>query len=155
MNLVLERLREQRAEQISTMDAILAQVENRDLVDAERSILNACRDRLGEIDAQIEPLAAFESIRDAHGTALDALARPAIPAQPRAVGGLEARNPYASPGAFVVDYLRAFGILDRSAARDEAAAGRIAQSRAVGDQTTADTPGLLPQPVVGSGRKPD
>ena len=37
------------------MDSVLGQVEDRDLVDAERSLLTACQQRIAELDAQIEP----------------------------------------------------------------------------------------------------
>ena len=149
MNVVLERLREQRAEQIATMDAILEQVGDRDLVDAERSLLEAARQRLAEIDAQIEPLAAFDALREAHrDTVSSTPGAPAIPA--RAMSGPERATQYGSAGAFVVDYLRAQGIMDRSAGRDEAAIARVQGAYAMrADQTTGDTPGILPTPIVG------
>jgi hypothetical protein len=149
MNVVLERLREQRAEQISTMDAILGQVEDRDLVDAERGLLEACRQRIAELDAQIEPLAAYDGLREAQGEAVARLPR-AMPAQPaRAVDGPDRACPYRTPGAFMVDLLRARGIMDPHN-RDEAAMARVqAAYNMRADQTTADTPGLLPQPIVG------
>ena len=149
-NAVLERLREQRTEQIATMDAILSQVgEDRDLVDAERGLLEAARGRLAEIDAQIEPLAAFEEMRDAHAERANALPRPR-PAAPAAVAGPDRAFPYATPGAFMVDYLRANGIMDRNV-RDETAMARVAAAyQARADQTTTETPGLLPTPVVGT-----
>jgi hypothetical protein len=128
------------------MDAILGQVDDRDLVDAERGILEGARARIAELDAMIEPLASFEALRDAHSTAT--LVRPPAPA-PAArarIDGVQARPQYPSAGAFLVDYLRAHGILERGV-RDEQAAARVYQARA--DQTTADTPGILPTPIVG------
>jgi hypothetical protein len=150
-NLVLERLREDRAEQISTMDAILEQVGERDLVDAERGILEGARSRIAEIDAQIEPLAAFESLRDAHRETGAALPRPEATMARPVAGSPERDFPYATPGAFVVDYLRAHGGMDRNAPDAEAAA-RVAAAyaaRAVVNQVTGDLPGLLPTPIVG------
>jgi HK97 family phage major capsid protein len=147
MNVVLERLREQRAEQISTMDAILGQVEDRDLVDAERGLLEACRQRIAELDDQIAPLAAYDELREAQAEHVARLPRP-IPAAARSVDGPDRAFPYGSPGAFLVDYLRAHGIMDRN--RDDAAMARVQAAYNVrADQTTADTPGLLPQPIVG------
>jgi hypothetical protein len=130
------------------MDAILDQVSDRDLSEAERGILEGCRARIAELDAQIEPLAAYEGLRAAD----DALARSlpradVVPARP---AGMDRTNPYRSAGGFVVDYLRANGIMDRGV-RDDAARGRMEQAYAVrADQTTADTVGLLPSPIVGA-----
>jgi hypothetical protein len=56
---------------------------------------------------------------------------------------------YRTPGAFLVDYLRGRGIMDPHV-RDEAAMARVQAAYAArADQTTADTPGLLPEPIVG------
>ena len=55
---------------------------------------------------------------------------------------------YASAGEFLVDYLRAHGIMERGVV-DSQAAARIAQTRAVANQITSDTPGILPTPIVG------
>ena len=146
-NAVLERLRDARTEQIATMDAILSQVgEDRDLVDAERGLLEAARGRIAELDEQIAPLAAYEDMREAHNDRRAKLLRPH--AVPRQVDGPTRDFPYGSPGAFVVDYLRARGIMDRNV-RDENAAARVARAyEARADQTTADTPGLLPTPPL-------
>ena len=124
-NAVLDRLRDQRSEQIATMDAILSQVgEDRDLVDAERGLLEASRGRLAEIDAQIEPLAAYEDMREAHNARTASLPRPVpVAATARNVDGPGHDFPYGTPGAFVVDYLRSRGIMERNV-RDENAAGR-------------------------------
>jgi HK97 family phage major capsid protein len=132
------------------MDAVLAQVgDERDLVDAERSLLEACRQRIAEIDAQIEPLAAYEALRDQARERSAELPHPPIPAAPRRADP-ERAGTYPSVGAFLVDYMRAHGYMDAQRTRDEQAAARIAaayQTRA--DQTTADTPGILPTPIVG------
>lgn len=149
MNPVLDGYRAQRDEQISTMDAILAQVVDRDLVDAERGILEGCRQRIADLDAMIEPLAGFEALREAHTASTSSLPAPA-PASSRSavrIDGVEPRPLYRTAGEFLVDYCRAFGIVERGV-RDEQAAARVYQARA--DQTTADTPGLLPAPIVGA-----
>ena len=145
-NAVLESFEAQRAEQIATMDSILSQVDERDLVDAERGLLEACRDRITELDAQIAPLREFEALRAAHTETTDGLP---VPASPRRPIGHDDRSPvYASAGAFLVDYLRANGITDRGRP-DLDAAARVGQARAVDNQTTAETPGLLPTPIIG------
>jgi HK97 family phage major capsid protein len=151
-NAVLEALRAQRAEQLSTMDSILSAVEGRDLSTAETSLLEAARGRIQAIDAQIEPLEGYEALRGAHSEALDRLApnRPALPAEPRRADGGDRAVTYRTAGEFIVDLLRARGMGDRGATPDPAAVQRIAQSRALVDQTTGDTPGILPTPIVGS-----
>ena len=97
MNPVLQSLLEQRQEQISTADAILSQVEGRDLVDTERSLLTAVRERIGVLDAQIETLEGFETLRDAHAESLAALPRPdRLPAVARRADGGDRTPEYAS-----------------------------------------------------------
>jgi HK97 family phage major capsid protein len=153
MNAVLERLREQRAEQLASMDAVLSQVEGRDLVDAERSLLEAARQRIAEIDAQIEPLEAFETLRAQHVERTGDLPRPGdIPAQPRRMDGPTRDFPYPTPGAYLADMCRAAGCLPggQYGEPDTQAAQRVGQARAVANQTTSDTPGILPTPIVGT-----
>src|SRR5215831_18150272 len=127
MNAVLESLREKRAEQISAMDSILAQVDDRDLVEAERGLLEASRQRIAELDAQIEPLAAYETLREAHRDAQRDLPAPAV--ERRRVDGIDRQPAYRSAGAFLVDYLRGSGIMERGVV-DDAAAARVYQARA-------------------------
>jgi hypothetical protein len=131
---------------MAAMDAILAQVDDRDLVDAERSLLTASQQRINELDAQIAPLADYEQLRQAH---TDAAPVPAnrVPAQPRRVDGGERTVEYRTAGGFLVDLLRARGIMDPGRNRDPEADARI--TRAVADQKTTDTPGILPTPIVG------
>ena len=148
MNPVLARLLDQRSEQIATMDAILSQVEGRDMVDAERSLLEAARQRIAELDAQIGPLKEFEELVGDHRATDPGRPTDRPPAQPRRADGGDRAPEYASAGAYVVDYLRARGIMDRGNP-DPAAAQRIAQMRAVANQVTTDTPGVLPTPIVG------
>ena len=47
-----------------------------------------------------------------------------------------------------MDYQRGHGIMHRGQA-DEAAMARVYQARAIADQKTSDTPGILPTPIVG------
>ena len=152
MNTVLERLQAQRSEQLAAMDTVLDQVgDERDLVDAERSLLTACQQRIAELDAQIKPLADYENMRETHVRTVADLPRPdqgQVP-QPRQLSVREAGPIYQSPGSFLVDYLRANGIMDRGV-RDEAAIARVYQARAVVDQKTTDTTGILPTPIVGA-----
>lgn len=149
-NPVLDSKLAERDQQLANMDALLTQVDadNRDLVDAERGILEAISQRIAALDAQIAPLEELENLRAAHAVTVTGLPRPErVPAQPRRVDAVE-RVEYRSAGGFLVDYLRGHGILERGV-RDEQAAARIYQARVVADQKTADTTGILPTPIVG------
>jgi HK97 family phage major capsid protein len=141
---------------MAAMDAVLTQVsDDRDLVDAEKSLLTATQQRLAEIDAQIKPLADYEDMRAAHAAATAALPQPRpdrLPAQPRrADGGERDGAHYRSAGEFLADYVRARGFENHQP--DPQAQARVAaayQARAVADQKTTDTPGLLPTLIVGA-----
>jgi HK97 family phage major capsid protein len=145
-NPVLARKLEERATEVATMDHILEQVDGRDLVDAERDLLTASEQRIAQLDAQIDPLRAYEALARAHQDALPVL--PARGAEARRVDGGDRSVQYRSAGEFLVDYLRANGIMERGVS-DPQAAARLTQVRAVANQTTADTPGILPTPIVG------
>ena len=145
-NAVLESFEAQRAEQVATMDSILAAVDGRDLVDAERGLLEACRDRITQLDAQITPLREFEALRAAHAESTGNLPAPTATAR-RPIDGDRAAAVYRSAGEYLVDYLRARGMASADHRPDPDAVGRIA--RAVDNQLTTDTPGILPTPIVG------
>ena len=147
MNPVLEALRAQRAEQLGTLDAILGQVEGRDLVDAERTLLEAARQRIDAIDAQIDLLQPLEDLRAAHNENTPRGDR--LPAVPRRADMEEQPWQYRSAGEFVVDYIRAVGYPGASLPPDRDAAARVAQSRAVANNITTDLTGILPTPIVG------
>ena len=78
MNAVLERLLTQRADQVRFIDELLARVdaEQRDLVPAEQHNLEAARQRIRELDEQIEPIRAFEELRGTHESTLANLRSP-------------------------------------------------------------------------------
>jgi HK97 family phage major capsid protein len=154
-NVVLERLLAERNELCATIESVLTQVEGRDLTDAETAVLNHTRDRIQELDKQIEPLEAYEQVKAQHQATVAELPRPErngqpdrVPAQPRRMDGNDNVPLYRTPGAFVVDYLRAAGIMNRGQADPEAMA-RVQQVRVVADQKTSDTTGILPTPIVG------
>jgi hypothetical protein len=157
-NVVLDRMVAERNELTDTIESVLNQVQDRDLTDAEQAVLNHTRERIIELDNQIRPLEDYERVKAAHQQTVQDLPRP----EPRAIGGapdrsagarradgLDAVPTYRSAGAFVVDYLRAVGIMQRGQSDPEAAA-RVQQTRAMVNQTTTDTPGILPTPIVGS-----
>jgi HK97 family phage major capsid protein len=152
-NPVLVRLREDRARQFQFIDDTLARVDadGRDLVDAELANLTAARETVARLDAQIDPLEQFEALREDHESAVAPFRQ--APAQDRAAALARAgAAQYESPGAFIVDYMAARGLMsDRHGQRQPA--DPQAQSRvqyALQNQTTADTPGLLPHLIVGT-----
>jgi HK97 family phage major capsid protein len=151
MNAVLTILLQQRDEQIAVMDQVLNQVAERDsqdMVPAERELLDRARARIVELDAQIEPLEAYDKLAAAH-TAGGPVARGAgLPAQPRRADN-DSTPEYRSAGAYVVDLLRARGLMTPDRQIDTNAAARI-QARVVADQKTSDTTGILPTPIVGT-----
>jgi HK97 family phage major capsid protein len=149
----LENLLNRRAEQVAAMDSILEQVAERDsgdLVPAERDLLEVARSTISDLDAQIAPLEQWDSARAAHTDTLARLPRVTVPAPARADGGDRVPQ-YPSAGAFLVDYLRARGIMERGVSDAEASARVQAayQARVVADQKTGDTAGILPTPIVG------
>ena len=154
MNPVLDRKRAEKSDQLSFIDELLAKVEadgGRDLVEAEIKNLDSAKERIAQLDAQIGPLEEHEAMRARHEATASSYSAP----RPDriAVGGPDRAVPWASPGAFVADLLRARGYMTdpRTGGRlpaDPQAAARV--QYALENQTTADTPGLLPHVISGS-----
>lgn len=176
-NPVLTRLAAERATQVDFIEQTLARVdaEQRDLVDAETRNMEAARERIAQLDAQITPLEQFEEIRSAHQQTARVVSTPSVD-ETRGRGGaggpvplgVEVRDrevKYETAGAFLVDYMRAIEFPGRAytgpgdpdaIARVRAATGSARAVRAAGDvaaglhQTTDQTPGLLPRNIVGT-----
>jgi HK97 family phage major capsid protein len=155
-NVVLARFIAERDELCATIESVLNQVEGRDLTDAEQAVLEHTRTRIQELDKQIEPLEAFEKVKAQHLATITELPHPEprgmpdrLPAQPRRMDGIEPASHYRTPGSFLVDYLRAAGIMQRGQVDPDALA-RVQQARVVADQKTTDTAGILPTPIVGT-----
>ena len=172
-NPVLDRLLEQRAEQETFIDQLLAKVEEekRDLVDAEKANLTSVRERIAKIDEQIKPLEEYEATRAAHRAQAP---RPSQGGQPGNRISADARDVrYETPGHYMADLVRSkVHYVDQVEQRpDPDAAQRVAaaratalrdrqskgfQARAAGDVapgdhiTTSDTPGLLPVTIQGT-----
>ena len=148
---VLESFIAQRQAEIDRMDSILGQVDGRDLSDAEKGILEAARSRIMDLDGQIKPLEEYEALAGAHRDAVSQQAgggaASRVPAEPRRADGLERASEYRSAGGYIVDLIKARGLMGATA--DPQAAARISQTRAIVDQKTSDTPGILPTPIVG------
>lgn len=165
-NPVLARLIEQRQIQIDAIQHILDAVESedRELVEAERSNMAAAQERITELNAQIEPLQAFEDLRNAHNESASNI-RPTVPArpdgEPAPLGASTRQHKYPTAGHFVVDYIRGSGQHlegGRRIAPDEDARQRVesslgrslsADERAIAHQTTETLGGILPEPIVG------
>lgn len=165
-NPVLDRLRAERDSQTELMDGILAAVESesRDLVDAEVRNLEAIRERIGQIDAQVQPLEQFEALRTANGNAARNY-RPTPAGQQRDAGAERLsfsttgrEYEYRSAGEFLADGYRAVRASDdaqREAARTRlestgvtVESGQLVRAAAP-HNTTAEVPGLLPVAIVG------
>src|SRR5215471_19644287 len=115
-NVVLERMHAERHELIATMESILGQVEGRDLTDAEQSVLAHTRERIAEVDRQIEPLEEYEKVKEAHAATVAALPRPEsrangdrLPAEPRRIDAADRAPSYRTAGHFLADLCRASG----------------------------------------------
>lgn len=154
-NPVLERKRAERQHQIDFMSETLAKVDadgGRDLVEAETKNLAAARDRIKELDAQITPLEEYEALATVAASASGSLPRPDRSAGGHVPLGRQGGEAvYATAGSFLVDVLAARGMVsDRRGQRLPADPGAEARVRyAIENQTTADTPGLLPHAIVG------
>lgn len=169
-NPVLERLLNQRSEQEEFISQLLdkANEEERDLVDAELKNVESARQRMSEIDAQLKPLEDFEKTRaehQVHKPAAQARQRePRMGGESRRLSVEPREQAYKTAGEFLVDYVRAVGYpgaqiapssdaqqrVSAALGRDVMALNRAANDVAAGEhQTTADTPGLLPKPIVG------
>lgn len=152
-NATLDRFRAERDHQLAFVDEMLARAaaDDRDLVDAEVANLTATRERIGQLDAQIGPLEEFEALRGQHQSAIASIIGPRGDAQ-RPLGGGDPRVSWASPGAFLADYIASRGLItNRSGQRlpaDPEAMSRV--QYALQNQTTTDTPGLMPSPIVGT-----
>lgn len=157
VNAVLVRLLAQRAEQETFIDQLLARVEaeERDLVDAERDNLTAARERIAKLDEQIQPLEEFEATRAAHRSETPSV----VTRTERKLAAEPAKFRHRTAGHFLADYVRTLTYPGREEHPvDQDARLRVQSAyaaRAAGDvapgvhQTTADTPGLLPELIVG------
>jgi hypothetical protein len=153
MSEMLQRLINQQGEAVTFVDELLdqAQREGRDLVRAELDNVAAHRARIDELEEQITPLREYDERRNrAAQNQNNALARrDGTPPITGSAPGAPAASIYRTVGQFLSDLVRSRDEQVAPALR-QAAAERIARQRAVDNQTTVDTPGLLPVPVVGT-----
>lgn len=140
---------------------------DRDLSDLESQTIQANEERVAKIDAQLTLIGDLDKQVQAGETA----AREYLGGESRGAGG--DRNPtagnglgartvpragdYKTAGQVIVDQLRAVGAENTapdSEARDRLKGAEVRvvgeeQKRAVAHETTVQTPGLLPKPIVG------
>jgi hypothetical protein len=161
MSPMIRRLEDERSGVLDFIDRTVAEVEaaGRDLSETERTSLATSRSRVAEIDAQLTPLREFAELRDAHRSS-EPTYRPAGDTGGRGLGTTEPRAyEYRTAGEFMADVAMATATgtqldqhrADRSRARLESI-GLTAEVNGTvqrANQTTADTPGILPENIVG------
>ena len=161
-NKVLEKLIGDRDEVNEQVDHVLATAEadGRGPSETEQKTIARCTTELADLEAQIAPLVALEEQR-ANSRDVHAVLNRSRQSVERALGvGENGQRGVPEPihrtaGQFIVDYLRARGGMQigngQVLAPDPSAIERMAPwiERAVANQTTTDTPGLLPEPVIG------
>lgn len=168
-NLMIERLEAERGEKLRFVEQLVEQAntENRDLVKAESDNIAAARDRVKELDAQLEPLREFDALRGAHresGSTYRATQGGSdTGSNGRGLAVVEDRPyEYRSVGEYLADGFRAANpdrqlpqdMVQRAAARLQTVGASIASDgmlvrAAAPHTTTAEIPGLLPVPILG------
>lgn len=151
MNVVLDRLADERTQQLEIVDQLChgAEGDERDLTSSELELVARAQGRIGEIDAQIGPLGEIETLRAASGAAHAGRTRSAAAAPP--AGPLTTTGDSSEPVVYRTfaeyardELIRRFDQVAAHAglgARD-AATERL--TRAVAQITTATVPGLVP-----------
>lgn len=166
-NPLIASLLEKREAQVAYIAQMVENVESqeRGLVDAEIATLDSAREVIEKIDAQLKPLEEYEAVRSAHVATSVSTGGSSERRGHQGLGVTSSDRPYEykSRGHFVVDFLRARGQETKSAfippdvdarQRVESALGRSITAvqgdlEARASQVTGDTPGLLPEPIVG------
>lgn len=164
-NKVLERLSQKRDRTNELIDEILAAAEadERSPSESEREQITRFKHELGELEPQIVEQAELEELRRSSTSVHELLVtevrttpdRGGASAPSSVVTRTTARANYETAGLFIVDYLRARGgfrdLSGQPIQADQGALERMAPwiQRAMENQTTTDTPGLLPAPVIG------
>jgi HK97 family phage major capsid protein len=138
---LLARYQAESEERSTFMEGLVEQAEKdgRDLTQQEMELLTRTRERIHEINTQVEPLREAAEIsrlsRERRALIAQELAHPRGDKAPT-------QMEYRSAGAYICDYWKA-------RTGNEDAAQRIALfERAASHQTTADNPGLLPEQII-------
>jgi HK97 family phage major capsid protein len=136
---MLARYSAELEERQQFMDGIVdaAEKAGRDLDEKEMELVTRARERIGEVHALIKPLKEAGEL-----AAQSAETRAQIATL---VTGAPRPQPveYRSAGAFVLDFWQAGLGIETAVARIETF------KRAAAHQTTADNPGLIPEPILG------
>ncbi len=163
---VLQRLRGEKQACLDFVARTLDQAETgqRDLSDTEQETLKAQRERIGQLDPQIAQLEEFEQIRSQDRQTAETYRAAASGQQSQAPAGGQQRQSatyteprpteYRTAGEFLADGWKAKnrsdqGALDRLAGAGVRLEGGQLVRAALPHTTTAETPGLLPVPIVG------
>jgi HK97 family phage major capsid protein len=139
---LLVRFQAEREEREKFMDGVVetAEKEGRDLTEQELTLLTRTKERIEQINGQMEPLT--EAITIAHDSRertaqlLTAMQKARDPERP---GPVE----YRSAGEFIIDVWRSGLGVEQATARLDVF------KRAAAHQTTPDNPGLLPEQILG------
>lgn len=174
---VIERLQQERQGCFDFIDSLTAQVETegRDMVDAERQNVTAQHARVQEIDAQLEPLRAFEELRQATRQTTSRYTPTGVSDQGddddqrRGLGAQvnDREHKWRSVGEFMADVYRSSGMAAQNpdtrhltTGQRDAAARRLQTHglevvnghltrAAAPHNTTVEVPGLIPETIVG------
>lgn len=161
---MIRRLEDEQAAILDFIDRTVAEADaaSRDLSDTERTTLNTSRDRVRSLDEQLTPLREMAELRGAHRQT-EPTFRGSQTTEERGTGLGARTSPreyaYRSAGEFMADISMATATRQSlDATRQERAAARLESVGVVAElngtvqranQTTADTPGLLPETIVG------
>lgn len=164
---MIQRLEEERSAALDFVERTVQEAETagRDLSATEKESLSNMRSRVKELDAQLEPMREFAKLREAHrSSGPTGTGRPAGDAssEGRPLGGATTQpraHEYRTAGEVLADAARATARPTdvpeymRSTARDRLeSAGLSVEGGSltrIATQTTADTPGVLPENIVG------
>jgi HK97 family phage major capsid protein len=146
----LDWLKRQMEQALGEVESITnrAADDDRDLSDAEQRTCEARRSRITELESELEVeadlaqrSASYQGLVAHIGPPQDQPMRGQL-VERQSQAHLEVPN-YASPGAYLVDFL--------TRSEDPEAAARFGRylERAVAHQTTVQNPGLLPTPILG------
>ena len=139
---LLARYQAEIEERSKFIDGIVegAEKDERDLTEQEMTLLARTRDRIGELNAQVQPLHSTIEIATSSRRRTAEIAQQFAEARdPRAATPFE----YRSAGEYAIDMWRAgLGHTDAKERLD-------LFTRAAAHQTTGDNPGLLPEQILG------
>ena len=163
-NAVLQRLVDEREQINRDIDHVNEQSadDERDPSESERQLLARYRQRLVEVEPMIVEQLDLEEQRHVSRDASAVLQRggarggTAVERAPATISRVSEPLPWQTPGQFIVDHLRAAGGMREGngsvTVPDPGSIERMQNyiQRALENQTTADTPGILPTPIVGT-----